>query len=269
MAAHLMSFLVDEKSGVKEIIIEVLSEDHPATAKKLYNIVKKGYRKQVSYQAVHKALNELLKENSIVKQKKKYSLNRDYIRNLSYFVKKLEMNYENTLKLPENDFSIKKLNSQYEMALFLLGIMKTARKDDIITIVWPVVWPGFKTPEIYGALKEIGKKTETYCVCSSDGFLDRYFAKYWRRLGMNLRLGVNIETIFEVFAIKDMVILVYQPSDVRVRKHRYTSFMKSVTELEMDRIFLKVIKEKTEIYAFVIRNPMFAERIRQEIVNYF
>ena len=54
--------IVDDK--VKSLIIEILSEDWPLTAKKIYyKIKKKG--KSVSYQAVFKSLQYLAEKKSI------------------------------------------------------------------------------------------------------------------------------------------------------------------------------------------------------------
>jgi len=86
---------------------------------------------------------------------------------------------------------------------------------------------------------------------------------------MNLKLGAKVETIFETFILRDIIIMVYQPADVRVRKHRYLSVLKNITHFEMDKIFLEVIKEKTEIYAFIIKNRSFADKLRQEIMDHF
>jgi len=272
MIRHNM-LISDNESSVKEIIIEILSEKHPLSIKEIHNIIKKDYRKNISYQAVYKAIHELIDKKIISKKEKVYSLNSYYIEKLNALVSKLNFNYKKEKdifkELSEKNFIIRKLNSQYEMAFFILEILKTAKKKEILTLVWPVVWPTLTIPEIFLSLKEIGKKIKSYCVCSSNCFLDGRFAKYWENLGMNLKLGVKIESMFEIFVLRDLVILIYQPPDVRVRKHRYLSILKKMTLMEKDKIFLEVLKEKTEIYAFIIKNQLFADKLRQEIMNYF
>ena len=60
MPYHFTSPVIEKESTIKDIIIEILSAEFPSTARKIFNIVRKNYRKQVSYQAVYKALHELL-----------------------------------------------------------------------------------------------------------------------------------------------------------------------------------------------------------------
>lgn len=273
MPYHFTSHVIEKESTVKDIIIEILSEEFPLTIKKIYNIISKDYRKRVSYQAVYKAVHELLDERVLIKGKGGYSLNKDYIERLSYFSDRLKLNYKRDRgifkELSEKKLVIKVLNSQYDMALFLIDIMKTARKGDVIAILLPVVWPGLKTPEIYQPLKEIGRKAEAYLVSSADGFLDKHFADYWRKIGVNVKLGAKIESMFDVFILRDLIIMIYQPSDVRVRKHKYTTLIKGLTTTDREKMFLKPIKEKTEIYAFIIKDSALANKMKQEIIGYF
>ncbi len=274
MSNHFTSPLIEKESSTKDIIIEILSEEFPLSIKKIYNIISKKYRKRVSYQAVHKAVYELLNEKVLVKKRKEYSLSKNYIERLSYFVERLELNYKKERglfkELSEKNFVIKKLDSQYEMAVFVISVLKNAKKGEVIAIIWPTAWPPLTVPEnIYSALKEMGKKAEVYCICGGDGFLDKQFAKRWRELGMNIKLGVKLDRMFETFVLRDLVVLIYQPSEKRMQKYRYINLIKGLTAFDQDKFFLKIIKEKAEIYAFIIRNPAFADKIKQEIMGYF
>lgn len=274
MSNHFTSPLIEKESSTKDIIIEILSEEFPLSIKKIYNTVRKKYRKQVSYQAVHKAVYELLNEKVLFKKRKEYSLSRNYIERLSYFVERLELNYKKERglfkELSEKNFVIKKLDSQYEMAVFVINVLKNAKKGEVIAIIWPTAWPPLTVPEnIYSALKEMGKKAEVYCICGGDGFLDKQFAKRWREIGMNIKLGVKLDRMFETFVLRDLVMLIYQPSEKRMQKYRYINLIRGLTSFDQDKFFLKIIKEKAEIYAFIIRNPAFADKIKQEIMGYF
>ena len=273
MSQRLVFPVIEEESSTKDIVIEILSEEFPLSIKKIYNTIRKNYGKSVSYHAVYKAVYELLEEKVLVKKGLQYSLNRDYIERLSHFMDKLKLNYEKEGKLAkeltQRDFVVEILNSQYEMALFIIDMLKSVKKGEIITIVWPVVWPSLTVPEIYPKLREIGKKAEAYCICSADGFLDKHFAKYWRELGVNLKLGVRLDSIFEVFVFRDLLLLIYQPPDKRIRKYKYIDVLKGLKASDRDKIFLKAIKEKTEIYAFVIKNRAIADEMKQDIMSYF
>ena len=53
--------------STKNSIIELLSQEWPLTAKKLYNKIIKECHTQITYQATHKALKELLEKISLKK----------------------------------------------------------------------------------------------------------------------------------------------------------------------------------------------------------
>lgn len=274
MPYHLTSHVIEKGSTVKDAIIEILSEEFPLTIKKIYNIVERDYRKRVSYQAVYKVVHELLNKKVLVKIRREYSLSGEYIERLSYFVERLKLKYEKEgglfKELSEKNFTIKILNSQYEMALFIIDMLKNVRKGDVIAIVWPTTWPPLTTPEnIYSALKEIGKRAEAYCICGGDGFLDKQFAKRWRELGMNIKLGIKVNRMFDTFVLRDLVILIYQPPERRMQKYRYINLIRGLTARDQDKFFLKIIKGKAEIYAFILKNPFLADKIKQEIMGYF
>jgi hypothetical protein len=273
MVHKLTTPVVEEEASTKDIVIEILSEEFPLSIRKIYNIITKNYRKRASYHAVYKAVYELLEDKVLVKKRFEYALNKDYIARLSNFVGKVKLNYLREKGLPkelaQHDFAIEILHSQYDMAMFILDFLQSARKGEIITIIWPVVWPSFTTPEIYSKVQEIGRRGKAYCVCSANGFLDKHFAKYWRKMGMKVRLGVKLDSMFEIFILRDMLLLIYQPPDKRVRKHKYIDVVRGISAKQRDKIFLKAIKEKTEIFAFIVKDPTLANKMKQDILAYF
>lgn len=274
MPCHFTSPVMEREPTVKDIIIEILSEEFPLTIKRIYNIVGRRYRKRVSYQAVYKAVHRLLDERVLSKRAKGYSLSNDYIERMKYFTDRLKVNYKREVglfrELSEKNSAIKKLDSQYEMAVFLLETLKTVKKGEVIAIIWPTAWPPLEIPkEIYLPLKEIGKRAEAYCICGGDGFLDKQFAKRWRELGMNIKLGIKVNRMFDTFVLRDLVILIYQPPERRMQKYRYINLIKGLTALDQDRFFLKIIKGRADIYAFIIENADLADKIKQEIIGYF
>jgi len=272
MPYYLKYPVMDKEFNIKDIIIEILSEEYPLSIRKIHNIVRKKYKKLVSYQAVHKTVNELVNKKILSRKTREYSLNRDYIEKLGYFIDRIKMNYkkEGMIKgLSGKDFFIKKLNSQYEMAMFVLDIFKDLKKGEIVTIIWPTTWPPFSTPDIFFKLKEMSKKAEAYCISGGEGFLDKQYAKRWRQLGMNIKIGMKINRVFEIFVFRDLVIFIYQPRERRMQKYKYINLIRGLTTFDQDKFFLNIIKKEAEIYAFAIKNSDLADKLKQEVMGYF
>lgn len=71
--------------SVKEIIIQILSEEWPLPLKSLHWKIAREHGKSISFQATHKALNKLVEQNILVKNEKRYRLNLAWLEQLSSF----------------------------------------------------------------------------------------------------------------------------------------------------------------------------------------
>jgi len=83
---------------VKDAIVNVLASEWPLTLKEIYFAVVKQYSLRVSYQAVHKALKQLVEFKVLVKQERRYRLNIEWIRNLKMLGASLEKEYSQSKK---------------------------------------------------------------------------------------------------------------------------------------------------------------------------
>ena len=80
-------------SSVKDCIISILGNNWPLNVKKIHNLIKKNFAKNCTYQAVYKSLNELAKENILIKTKEGYHINLDWIKKLQAYTDTIETNY--------------------------------------------------------------------------------------------------------------------------------------------------------------------------------
>ena len=78
---------------VKEKIIVILSTEFPLTVKELKTKIKQLFNQTVSYQSVHKELNQLMKEKVIISKNKKFLLNLEWIRQVGLFSDLIVSNY--------------------------------------------------------------------------------------------------------------------------------------------------------------------------------
>ncbi len=77
----------------RDIIISLLSSNWPVSTKKIYTLMRKRYNVSISYQAVHKILQELLTDGVVLKENKNYQLNPKWIKELKEFSERLESLY--------------------------------------------------------------------------------------------------------------------------------------------------------------------------------
>lgn len=92
----MITLLSGNKAGerkVKETVIKILTEEWPLTLKELYFAIIRQHALNVSYQAVHKSVKQLVEEGIIIKENKRYSINVEWIRQIQIFGKNLEEAY--------------------------------------------------------------------------------------------------------------------------------------------------------------------------------
>ena len=80
---------------LKERIIDILSIEHPLSASKIYKKLQANYQISVSYQAIHKTLQELAQENILVLKEMEYEISPDWLNNLNKFNDKMKCAYKN------------------------------------------------------------------------------------------------------------------------------------------------------------------------------
>ncbi|MFH1239659.1 MAG: hypothetical protein V1672_00405 [Candidatus Diapherotrites archaeon] len=115
----LNSPLYSKPSSTKDNAILILGNEWPLSAKEIYSRVLKTYGLNVSYQAIHKALNELEDENIVEKNGKDYSLSKTWLFNRKEFFESLNNKYaesegkydvspdfEGTVTMKFNDLSL-------------------------------------------------------------------------------------------------------------------------------------------------------------------
>jgi chromosome condensin MukBEF complex kleisin-like MukF subunit len=92
--------ILTKGKSTKDKIIDLLSSEWPLSLKRIYGKLKKRYGINISYQATHKAINELVEEKVLQKVKKEYKLNIEWVNNLERFSKKIKDIYLKKERIP-------------------------------------------------------------------------------------------------------------------------------------------------------------------------
>jgi len=59
-----------KNKSTQDLIIEILSNEWPLTTKQIHNRLKRNHAKNISYQAAHKTIKQMLEEKILLKEKK-------------------------------------------------------------------------------------------------------------------------------------------------------------------------------------------------------
>ena len=130
-----MEYLFKNGKTVKKLIITLLSVRWPLSVNDIYRVINKELRTKVTYQAVHKAVKELVCNGSLLAEKKKYLLNTNWLNDMRSLIEQVDRNYifsGESIKLSSlSKGSVRHLSREQEMINILtqlVPIFKSAFK---------------------------------------------------------------------------------------------------------------------------------------------
>lgn len=92
MALNILPTKINQPTRDK--IIELLAIEWPLLTKNIQFILKQNYSTNITYQAVHKLLNQLLEEKVVMRKENGWMLNEKWVEEQSLFFKKIDSDYK-------------------------------------------------------------------------------------------------------------------------------------------------------------------------------
>lgn len=267
---------VNEKSNTEDMIISILSYNYPLSTQKLYNSIKKLYRYEKSYQALHKTLNRLQKEKIIIKEGKEYFLNIEWINNICDFGNNLKARYQTKKEIRaihgNQEILVFRVTSLFELDKLLLNLEKEySYKDDRENIIimhfrhswWPI---------IYGQGEYINdsetKKNKFYGLCRGNTKLDKYSKRFYEKLGVKIKICSSVADIVDTFVYGENIVQVF--IDKKILDEIDKIFEKATIEnFDVPKFVKNILNRKTSIQIIVNKNKDIADQIRERTFEEF
>ena len=230
----------------RDLILKILSEEWPLSAKEIFSRVSKNSSKDISYQAVHKTLNSLVEESILEKEGGKYLLSLSWVGNTKELLSKLEIN----LKEGKGVSSLNQefvFSTVYEADTFLANLCKVTNptKEDELGLQWVHFWfPLFLAKETYLTIKKIVINSNFYCISPNSTKIDDWCANFWKKLGVKEKIGVA--GVFEgsFFVFKDTIVQVFYPPEIRGAMDAVYNSTKDPSKLDIDNFFKTVFEKQ-------------------------
>ena len=75
-----ISLPLGKKEGVKNLVFTILTREYPLKLIELTNFIRKRYGKAVTFQAVRKAVLELIEEQVLIRDNNEFSINKEWVK---------------------------------------------------------------------------------------------------------------------------------------------------------------------------------------------
>jgi hypothetical protein len=264
-----------KKSSSTEAIVQVLSEEWPLSTKETYYRIKRISSIQISYQGIHKKLLELEKEGVIKKEEKKWSINQDWLKQQINFLEEIDNKYlGKSLPLTQIDSTPKTHSFRTPMELarfvidFALNCENPQKKPTVFK--WWSLYPTFSlSEEEYKKMKKAILLSNLYIVGKNTTALDKSFEEEYKKLGANVKIGIDLPLNPDTLVVGDYVCHIYLPEKFRKSWKKYCE----ATGLQKTARFIKLIPHVYETVdkfnVIITKSPEIAEIIRKETLSYF
>jgi biotin operon repressor len=267
--------LLNQKSGnVKNTLVQKLSKQWPMSAKQLSNTLQREYALNISYQAVHKALQELEKEKIVEKNEKGYQLDEEWIQNVLQISQSIAQNYARNEPLDfDREISHLTFHSWVNMGRFggitFKGECPNPENKPTI-MAWQHVWP-VSTVSIEESKKLVlhtQHNVKYYCISPNNTPLDQVFNEWIKQLGYTSMLGAKLPLDYDFIIQGDTIAQFYYENDFRQKLNTLYQKTTEIKNIGYQKL-QELATEKTNIHVIILRNKALAEAKRNEILQLF
>ena len=270
--------------SVKDAVISVLSKEWPLTAKKIYNIIRKTHGLSVSYQAVHKVLAEMVRDGTLAKDGKEYSISPEWIDRNKEFYLKLEAKRKGIGSHCHEELFDRKLtelhfDSLYEYYVKMLDFFThiAGVPTGSGSIEGPVAAQLYHMYWILAATKKQDEQMRfvfehspnSFFICKGDTNTDRLLAKYFESLGVKVKTGVECADVCDIFTGGDFVIQTFFTKELKEDLDRLYANFGNISKSDMLELYDRIYSKKTSIRVVIIKNPELEKQIYEDTTRHF
>ncbi len=276
--------LTQGQGTVRDDILSILSEEFPLSANEIASRVKRQMGKNITYQAVHKTIQQMVERKILAKEGRSYRIAPEWVQHTKEYIQLLEKTFQHTP-------SVKKVLDQLpkpmtlhftrysELCVFVAQLLVEYRESKKVkmpnyALLWHIWWPlkfDFSMWELFKKMDDFNPDNRV--VVTQDTKFDQMVGKYYRLCNSTDRLIIGVpssERVEEdVMARGDMIIQVKYSEETKKELHRIFSKIRSLTDL----FHIYFIKGKQDgpfdIELTVSENPAMARLIKEKIKRYF
>lgn len=263
-----------KEQSTRNLIISILSNEWPLTAKQIHSRLSRKHGKNTSYQAAHKLIKELESGKILSRVKDGYKLSEDWIEEQSEFFNEMKVKYAGK---ESAFFGSKNLvfNSLLELDKFLLDFFvkfagkPAGKKKPVLCLWWNHLWlPLFLSKKEYAQIKLLGEISKPYSLSKGNAFLDKYCAEFWTKNKLKSKTGVE-GGFADLLVFNDVIIEVFYPPEILKKLDNFYNKTKSISDLVVDELFEEIFEKKVKIPVTINKNSVLAEQLRKRFLSYF
>lgn len=281
----LITSSVGENDTAKNLIFNILTLEYPLKIIQLTNLIRKRYGKLVTFQAVRKAILELISDGVLEKNEKGFSINKDWIMESKRKMDEIYQNiYKEKVQMKKiesigEDISVFSFNSLNEMMKFWQNLIDDWFKKfekgnpNVNCFQGAHGWEGFLHSDternLMGQLKDKGIKS--YALFTGNTALDKIIINFYKSIGVKTSVSKSMSQFdksYHVATYGELVVQTQYPRELVENLDKFFKKNKKLKDLNLKELS-DIVNKKIEIKLSVNKNLNMAKKINQSILAEF
>lgn len=271
-----MIALTNHRKTAKTAIIDHLSKEFPLTTKKIHHTLQREYGMDVSYQAVHKAIQELEKEKIVSKTNEGWQLDGEWLQNQEKFIQGTKQKYSG--KKNRYDINLNNPNPQVfefdnmtdfsvETAKLVADKILCQKKESSFLVMEYGYWSfKFKFEHLMLLHRYVQSKGKSsFHIVRRVTPFGKWAQKQYERVGGVGIIGSDIDVEDDFLVQGDWVVQVHFPSKSKEIIKKYYNKWQNLEDCY--REFGLKEEPKMMIYATVTRNKTMANLMKDKFTT--
>ena len=244
---------IESKEGkLKQNIIRLLMQQNNLSNSQIHNLLQKQIGLTISYQGVHKTLNQMMLEKILLKNEKNYSINSDWVKELKQFTSSLESSLQENKSSDSATINLT-FNSVYELYQFILKRFESSTDSDKNTIAcaqlehlyrWCPLTASKREHEI---IKNFSQKVKAFVACTGKTTADEWVSAYYEKAGWKTRLGAKCSNASDIIVHGSTMIQVFFPQQIKTMFKQKLEKAKNLSQLNINEIYEVIFQTKTQL----------------------
>ncbi len=272
-----------KKDNVKNLVFTILVNEYPLKIIELTNFIRKRYGKSVTFQAVRKAILELVDDGVLIKKNTSFQINKSWVKDAKETIDNLYLELTTEQNTPkkfdsiEGNVSVFTFNSIADMMKFWEQVVddwfKNFKKGDYNINCWQGAhgWEALTYPDhernLMMQLKQKGIKS--YAVSTGATSLDRMVWKFYKNVGLIVHTyptTSKIDREYYVGTYGDIIIQAHYPKEILDALDVFFKKNKTMENLDLSDLS-RIANKKISVKLTVIKNLQMAKQINQSILS--
>ncbi|MFH1248961.1 MAG: hypothetical protein V1660_02310 [archaeon] len=272
-----------KEGSTKDIIVNILSYDWPLSIKKIYHAVRKKHAKKVTYQAVYKAVMQMIDGKILLKTKEGYTLNLEWVKEIHNQTEIIRVNYFSEKQAAIFDredgnsdaIRVFIFKTWFDVEKYLYYLQKNyvtnSKQKENICFHHSHEWrPIFYLRAEYNWMRQLAKMGhKVFTLCSGDCAIDRWASKFYNKLGGNVKLGVRCAETSEIMVFGDLVIQIYIPLELKNKLDNAFAKAIGVDEIDCNSMIKEIFEKDAQIKVVINKDKVLASQISRQTLSKF